>query len=537
MKKLFIVSLSLLFIPLTTGASFDNGLYYGLQNNSGVKELQEFLTDQGVYSGPITGNFYSLTLAGVKAFQQRENISPVSGYFGILTRTRANEMLSMAIENSNQESIQETGTTPPAPESQKTTNDVVKSLQDQIALLIQQIALLQSQASTLQQTQQTVQEQTQVIQQQQQTIQQIQQNTQQTVQNTQQIVQNTCIPNWQCGSWSTCANSQQTRTCNDTNTCGVLNNKPVETQSCLMPFEFSVTAYDYIGNLGITVNNLGDTCSATVTDTNGSSQTKFFTPSNISGWNRSGNKPTNRANFSGNVGSTYSITCSKSGYEAKTLTGNFTWAPLTVDCHTTVDATDKDLNGNWIYKPLYLAHVSGGDGTNQYIWNGGAGNYGENGCWGYTTNDLSQRAEVTVKSGDGQTASDTCTIPDPKLEIIPLRGGFSIEPSDINVTSIDMRINPMQIQVISQVFGNEILPDTIDLYRGSTKIQTIFCPKLTCSFSLIDEADPIIGPREGRQSYYFRFDTTNFIQHYNGNDNVKFRLEYNGNQYESLISA
>jgi TolA-binding protein len=227
MKK-FIIFLSLLFIPLVTEASFDINLYYGLQNNNSVKELQEFLTDKGFYSGPITGNFFSLTIKGVKDFQNNENISPVSGFFGPLTRTRANEILSTNIEPSNQQAVQETGSIPPPSESAKTTNDVVKSLQDQIALLIQQIALLQSQASTTQQLQQTVQQQTQ-------TIIQIRQDTQQVAQNTQQIVQNTtlvCSPNWSCESWSSCVNSQQTRICADSNSCGNATGKPSETQVC-----------------------------------------------------------------------------------------------------------------------------------------------------------------------------------------------------------------------------------------------------------------------------------------------------------------
>jgi peptidoglycan hydrolase-like protein with peptidoglycan-binding domain len=213
MKKLILISLSV-FIPLITGASFDKNLYYGLQSDSQVKELQEFLTDQGVYSGPITGNFFSLTLKAVKSFQQREGISQ-TGYFGPLSRTSANNFLSADIESSNQGAVAETGTIPPTPEPAKTTNDVVKSLQDQIALLIQQIALLQTQTTTLQQTQQQVQ--------------QIQQNTQQIAQNT------TCVPNWQCGSWSACAYSQQTLICNDLNNCGVDTGRPGNTQDCIVP--------------------------------------------------------------------------------------------------------------------------------------------------------------------------------------------------------------------------------------------------------------------------------------------------------------
>lgn len=220
MKKLILFSLSLLFIPLVAGASFDTNLYYGLRNNSDVKELQEFLLDKGFYTGNATGNFLSITLKSVKAYQRSIGLSG-TGYVGILTRTAINDELAIELSESNTESTAETGTTPPTPTPQATTNDVIIALQAQIALLLQQVQAMQAQQTTVQQLQQTVQQQTQ-------TIQQIQQNTQ-------QIVQNTCSPNWQCNTWSTCADSSQTRTCNDTNNCGVLNNKPTETQFCMMP--------------------------------------------------------------------------------------------------------------------------------------------------------------------------------------------------------------------------------------------------------------------------------------------------------------
>jgi len=43
----------------------------------------------------------------------------------------------------------------------------------------------------------------------------------------------TCTPNWSCGSWSTCANNTQTRTCNDLNNCGTTTNKPSTSQYCI----------------------------------------------------------------------------------------------------------------------------------------------------------------------------------------------------------------------------------------------------------------------------------------------------------------
>lgn len=184
MKKL-ILSLTLLLFPILVSAqTFEHDLYFGLRNDSDVIKLQEFLTDQGVYSGPITGNFFSLTLKGVKDFQARESIAPVAGYFGPLTRAKANAILDVQVEASNEQAIAETGLSPTQPEVPKDTNDVVKSLQDQIALILQQVSLLQQQLQVQQQTQKEVSElktqvaqQTQTIQEQNTTLQQIQQQT------------------------------------------------------------------------------------------------------------------------------------------------------------------------------------------------------------------------------------------------------------------------------------------------------------------------------------------------------------------------
>ncbi len=163
---------------------FIKDLYFGIQNDTEVNKLQEFLTDQGLYAGPITGNFYSLTLKAVKQFQTREGITPSSGYFGPKTRIKINELLTAQVKDSETQAISETGTSTPAIEKQKTTNDVVVSLQQQIQTLLQQMELLKQQQTTQQQTNQSIQnlqntisQQTQVIQQQQQTLTQIQQNT------------------------------------------------------------------------------------------------------------------------------------------------------------------------------------------------------------------------------------------------------------------------------------------------------------------------------------------------------------------------
>ena len=131
MKKIIIALL--VFVPLISFASFDKNLYYGIRGSSDVQELQEFLTDQGVYTGPITGNFFSLTLKGVKAFQTRESISPISGYFGPISRGKANIILASETLNGLTD---ESGTPiSPATTSPSTTDDVVAKLNEQIAEL------------------------------------------------------------------------------------------------------------------------------------------------------------------------------------------------------------------------------------------------------------------------------------------------------------------------------------------------------------------------------------------------------------------
>ena len=76
--------------------SFNQNLYYGITNSQDVQALQEFLTVQGDYTGPVSGNFFSLTLQGVKNFQTANNL-PITGYFGVLSRDVANSTLASTI--------------------------------------------------------------------------------------------------------------------------------------------------------------------------------------------------------------------------------------------------------------------------------------------------------------------------------------------------------------------------------------------------------------------------------------------------------
>ncbi len=107
MKKL-LFSL-LLAIPLFASAQgLDHDLSFGLRNNADVKKLQQFLTDQKVYAGDVNGNFFSMTLKAVKAFQTKQGVVPASGYVGTKTRTKIN-VLSVSSANT-QASINKTNT-------------------------------------------------------------------------------------------------------------------------------------------------------------------------------------------------------------------------------------------------------------------------------------------------------------------------------------------------------------------------------------------------------------------------------------------
>lgn len=52
-----------------------------------VSKLQNFLKDQGVYSGPVTGYFGPLTKRAVIVFQKQNGIAPAAGFVGPVTRT------------------------------------------------------------------------------------------------------------------------------------------------------------------------------------------------------------------------------------------------------------------------------------------------------------------------------------------------------------------------------------------------------------------------------------------------------------------
>jgi peptidoglycan hydrolase-like protein with peptidoglycan-binding domain len=118
-------------LPSLALAAFDTDLRQG-DRGTAVVALQQFLIAQRLLSADnATGFFGSLTLAAVRAFQSQQGISPISGFFGPLTRARADALLSG------------TGgyTTPVADPN----GDIIA----QIAALLEQVKRLQAQIAAL----------------------------------------------------------------------------------------------------------------------------------------------------------------------------------------------------------------------------------------------------------------------------------------------------------------------------------------------------------------------------------------------------
>ncbi|MCL4392507.1 peptidoglycan-binding protein, partial [Patescibacteria group bacterium] len=87
---------------------FTEDLSEGMQNDN-VTELQNRLTSEGVYSGPVTGYFGSLTLAGVKEYQAKHSL-PTTGFVGPMTRAELNAALTSAASQGQVLGAQTTGT-------------------------------------------------------------------------------------------------------------------------------------------------------------------------------------------------------------------------------------------------------------------------------------------------------------------------------------------------------------------------------------------------------------------------------------------
>ena len=148
MRRYLVFALIFLAPFFVLAEGFDRDLQFGMQNNSDVIKLQELLTDEGLYSGPISGNFFSLTLKAVKKFQTREGIKPASGYFGLKTRTRANTILAISVSASKDE-ISIKSIVSPVPvvstmpvKIENNESNAISSIMDQVVVLQKQLDLL-----------------------------------------------------------------------------------------------------------------------------------------------------------------------------------------------------------------------------------------------------------------------------------------------------------------------------------------------------------------------------------------------------------
>ena len=70
---------------------WEKDLNYGMKEDEDIAALQQVLTLEKVYSGPMTGNFFNLTLQGVKNFQKKYEINS-TGYVGPITRSQLNKL-------------------------------------------------------------------------------------------------------------------------------------------------------------------------------------------------------------------------------------------------------------------------------------------------------------------------------------------------------------------------------------------------------------------------------------------------------------
>lgn len=143
MKKPIFVAVFFAFIPFVTFASFDKDLKYG-SVGAPVVELQEFLMEQGFLNVPsATGNFFSVTLKAVKAFQEKEGLPP-TGFVGPLTRGKINAHLASAIGASDEQEASETGTVAPAVVQCPVGYTCSKGTDDAINRLAEQVNTLQN---------------------------------------------------------------------------------------------------------------------------------------------------------------------------------------------------------------------------------------------------------------------------------------------------------------------------------------------------------------------------------------------------------
>ena len=93
MNNILFLQAELVKLQAPTAGAFNQDLFYGLWANADVKRMQEFMISKGYLTGTATGNYYTMTVAAVKAYQAAKGITPVNGRFGPKTRASINAEL------------------------------------------------------------------------------------------------------------------------------------------------------------------------------------------------------------------------------------------------------------------------------------------------------------------------------------------------------------------------------------------------------------------------------------------------------------
>jgi len=172
--------------------TFNTSLGYANSGNAEVSYLHIVLQKEGISYSPDDINTYAAgTATAVTQFQSKYGISK-TGYVGTLTRAKLNTLYGCSAVT---ETTTNTNTT--------TTNNTAET---------------------------TVTE---------------------TTTTTNNITATACTENWSCGSWDTCTDGRQTRTCVDASGCGTTVNKPAISQSC----DSAVTSYSSAYNITVTTND------------------------------------------------------------------------------------------------------------------------------------------------------------------------------------------------------------------------------------------------------------------------------------------
>jgi hypothetical protein len=104
--------------------NFTSNLSLGSSGND-VTNLQNLLTQEGFYTGPVTGYFGPLTQAAVKAYQLKHGL-PNTGFVGPLTRAQLNSGQVLGASTTGTEAIQAQ----------------IASLQAQLLVLLKQLAAM-----------------------------------------------------------------------------------------------------------------------------------------------------------------------------------------------------------------------------------------------------------------------------------------------------------------------------------------------------------------------------------------------------------